>query len=136
VRGIKEPITEKEKNCTGWPEGCRKDIERDFGVFKSAWQCLARPFLHDLEDIADRVSCCLLLQNMLMTDRVIDCATYNFRQRYDLSCNLEEQDAVVDQPEDSAAIQNISDGEQKTGIGVANAQLSVQQFVCRADRFK
>jgi hypothetical protein len=45
VRGIKKPITEKEKKYTGWQEACRKDIERAFGVLKSTWQCLARPFL-------------------------------------------------------------------------------------------
>jgi hypothetical protein len=99
VRGIKEPITEKEKKYTAWQEASRKDIERAFDVLKSAWQCLARPFLlHDLEGIADRVSCCLLLHNILVTDRVMDSATYNFRQRYDPSCNFEEQDVGVDQP--------------------------------------
>jgi hypothetical protein len=40
ARGVKELITEKEKKYNGWPEACRKDIERAFGVLKSAWQCL------------------------------------------------------------------------------------------------
>jgi hypothetical protein len=51
------------------------------------------------------------------------------------SCNLEEQDVVVDQPTDLAYVQNSSEGEQHTGIGVANAPISVQQLVSRADRF-
>jgi hypothetical protein len=91
--------------------------------------------LHDLEDIADRVSCCLLLHNMLVTDRVMDSATFNFRQRYDPLCDLEEQDVVVNQPADLADVQNSNEGEQQTGIGVADAPLSVQQLVSRADRF-
>jgi ribosomal protein L32 len=82
VRGIKHPITEKEKRYTAWQEACRKDIERAFGVLKATWQCLERSILlHSLDDISERVACCLLLHNMIVTDRVMAGDGYNYRRR-------------------------------------------------------
>ena len=40
VKGIKEPITPKEKKYSGWQESSRKDVERAFGVIKRTWQIL------------------------------------------------------------------------------------------------
>ena len=40
VKGIKEPITPKEKKYSGWQESSRKDVERAFGVIKRTWQFL------------------------------------------------------------------------------------------------
>jgi hypothetical protein len=99
VKGIKEPISLLEKKYTSWQEGCRKDIERAFGVLKGTWQCLERPIhLQGLQEISEMVGCCLLLlHNMLVTDRVMTCDTYDYRQRYDPANRTEEQDFVVDQ---------------------------------------
>jgi Plant transposon protein len=137
VKGIKLPVTRKEKHYTAWQEASRKDIERAFGVLKCTWQCLGRPFLlQGLEEISDVVACCLLLHNMLVTDRVMASDTYNFRQRYDPSINIEEHGFVADQPADLAPVQNRMEGEQHTVFGVVNAPQQVQQLVTRADRFK
>jgi hypothetical protein len=43
VRGMKIPITEKEKLFTKWQEAVRKDVERLYGVLKGKWQFLAHP---------------------------------------------------------------------------------------------
>jgi len=62
VRGIKEPLTAEEKAFTKWQEAVRKDIERAYGVLKGRFQFLERPILlMDLNDIASRVSTCLVL---------------------------------------------------------------------------
>lgn len=138
VRGIKHPITQQEKKYTAWQEACRKDIERAFGVLKGAWQCLDRPFLlHHVADIADRVACCLLLHNILVTDRVMDGNSYNFRERYDPTHMIEEDvDGIeVQQPSDLRAVQAREEGEPVTVIGVGNLPSHVQQVVTKKERF-
>jgi hypothetical protein len=106
VRGIKVPATTEEKNYTSWQEGARKDVERAFGVLKSTWQqFLDRPMLlHDLKDISNRVVSCLLLHNMLVTDRVMQEASttyYNYRERYDPSVAAPDPfDDTVQKPAD------------------------------------
>jgi hypothetical protein len=79
VKGIKEPTTNIEKRYTAWQESCRKDVERAFGVLKGTWQFMNRPILlHNLTDLSLRVTCCIILHNILVSDRVMeDCrATY------------------------------------------------------------
>ena len=72
VKGMKEPITNIEKQFTSWQEGARKDIERAFGLLKNTWKVLARPFLIlNVADIGHRVTTCLLLHNVLVADRVM-----------------------------------------------------------------
>jgi hypothetical protein len=51
---------------------------------------------------------------MLLTDRVMFSETYDFRQRYDPSSNIEERDVIVDQPVDLVAVQNRNQEEQNT----------------------
>jgi hypothetical protein len=86
VRGIKVPSTREEKKYTLWQEGARNDVERAFGVLKNTWQFLDRLILlHDLKDISNRVVSCLLLHNILVTDRVMQVASvtyYNYPERY------------------------------------------------------
>jgi hypothetical protein len=154
VKGIKEPISAKEKKYTAWQEACRKDIERAFGVLKGTWQCLGRPiYLQGLQDISEMVATCLLLHNMLVTDRVMASKSYNFRQRYDPSNTGDEKVIMADSPtnmvgfenrtgvEQGCATANIgvserTEVEQQSVTGVASAPLQVQQLVTRADRFK
>jgi hypothetical protein len=80
VKGIKETISAKERKCisakerkfTGWQESTRKDVERVFGVLKHTWQFLNWPILlHDLPCITLRATTCIILHNILMTDRVM-----------------------------------------------------------------
>jgi hypothetical protein len=74
VRGIKEPLTAEEKAFKKWQEAVRKDIERGYaGVLKQKFQFLDRPILlMDLNDIASRVSTCLVLHGILVADRIMD----------------------------------------------------------------
>ena len=72
VKGMKEPVTTKEKVYTGWQEAVRKDIERAFGVLQSKFQVLQRPILlKKLKRIANKVASCMILHNMCVSDRVM-----------------------------------------------------------------
>ena len=72
VKAIKEPSTALEKLFSEWQEGGRKDVERGFGVLQLTFQFVARPIqLHCMEDIQNRVHCCIILHNMLVADRVM-----------------------------------------------------------------
>jgi hypothetical protein len=140
VRGIKVPATREEKNYTSWQEGARKDVERAFGVLKNTWKFLDRPILfHDLKDISNRVVCCLLLHNILVTDRVMQQAadTYNnYRERYDPSVGAPGPfDVEVLQPADLRCVQNAPAGERRAVIGINNAPPAVQAVMTRNDRF-
>jgi hypothetical protein len=127
VKGIKEPISLLEKKYTSWQEGCRKDIGRAFGVLKGTWQRLVRPIhLQGLQEISEMVGCCLLLHNMLVTDRVMTSDTYNFRQRHDPANRIEKHD-IFDLPTDIATFVKCNEGEPSRMNGVANAPLLAQR---------
>jgi hypothetical protein len=139
VRGIKVPATREEKKYTSWQEGARKDVERAFGVLKNIWQFLDRPILlHNLTDISNRVVTCLLLHNILVTDRVMKEASgsyYNYRERYDSSVGAPDPfDVEVQQPADLERVQNAPSGERRAVIGINNAPPTAA--VTRSDRFK
>jgi hypothetical protein len=141
VRGIKVPATRVEKKYTSWQEGARKDVERAFGVLKNTWQFLDRPILlYDLKDISNRVVSCLLLHNILVTDRVMQEASdtyYNNRERYDPSVGAPDPlECEVQQPADLQIMQNAPAGERRTVIEINNAPPTVQAAVTRSDRFK
>jgi hypothetical protein len=140
VRGIKVPATREEKKYTSWQEGARKDVERAFGVLKNTWQFLDRPILlHDLTDISNRVVTCLLLHNILVTDRVMKEASdsyYNYRERYDPSVGAPDPfDCEVQQPADLQIVQN-APVERRTVIGINNAPRTEQAAMTRSDRFE
>jgi Plant transposon protein len=139
VRGIKQPITQKQNKLHSVARGIRQDVERAFGVLKDTWQCLDTPFLlHSLDDISERVACCLLLHNMIVTDRVMAEDDYNYRKRYDPSHVLDEEEGFeVEQPPDLASVQRREEGETRaTEIGIANLPPNVQRLVTRAGRFR
>lgn len=115
VQGIKEPIYEDEKRFTRWQESARKDIERAFGILQSHWQILARPmqFWH-LEDIACQVSACLILHNMLISDRVMEDVNRKYDPAYGIHLFRNVLDAQnVEYPQD---LQPIPHGENMIGI--------------------
>ena len=136
VKGIKEPLSEEESKYTAWQEACRKDIERAFGVLKGKFQFMDRPIhLHRLEDIAMRVSCCLILHNILVSDRVMG----SVHERYSPAHSLEELDIEVGQPADLQAVQAGNAGNGTVvggGIGLTNAPPSVQRLFAKRDRFR
>ena len=98
-----------------WQEASRKDIERAFGNLQCQWQWVSNPIhLHQLNDIALRLASCIILHNMIVSDRVIGDinSTYNpaFTVMYDIEPNTVETNAV----------QNISEYTSTTGLGMLN----------------
>jgi hypothetical protein len=95
--------------------------------------------LHDLTDISNRVVSCLLLHNILVTDRVMQAASdtyYNYRERYDPSVGAPDPfDVEVQQSADLQIMQNAPAGERRTAIGINNAPPTVQAAMTRSDRF-
>jgi hypothetical protein len=80
VKPIPSPSGEDKSNYTEWQESSRKDIERAFGNLQSQWHWVRHPIhLHQLDDIARRLASCIILHNMLVSDRVMGDinATYN-----------------------------------------------------------
>jgi hypothetical protein len=97
-------------------------VERAFGVLKNTWQFLDRPILlHDLTVISNRVVTCLLLHNIIVTDRIIqEDADTNYN--YDpLVCAPDPFDCDVQQPVDLQVVQNAPAGERRTAIDINNA---------------
>jgi hypothetical protein len=108
VKSQKNPITTAQQRLAAWQEAVRKDIERAFDVFKGQWQVFARPLLlHHVAEIAYRASCCFILHNMNVSDRIMgDCRSY-----YHASAaidDMEEEEfnkSKVRQPDDLIEVQ-------------------------------
>ena len=140
VRGIKEPIGPRQEKFTSWQEGARKDIERAFGQLKGRWQFLERPIhLHKLEEIGNRVHCCLILHNMCVSDRIMQ----GPRERYSPASSLAECEMAISQPGDLVE-QQAKDGlnmqednpATNTTVGVRNLPAYVRNVVSRKERFQ
>ena len=148
VKGIKEPPTAELSNYTGWQEACRKDIERAFGVLKATWQFLQRPILmHSIMEINNRVTTCLILHNMLVSDRVMQ---NNYRTTYVPSHGTTLDNVIVPQPtyigmiqrlhtDDNTGVLNQNSGEEQgqspyTNVGVGHLTPSAQRSFLQ--RFK
>ena len=109
VKGMKQPITEEEKQYTSWQEGARKDIERASGILKGCWQFMARPILLlNLADVGRRVQTCLILHNILVCDRVMD----SIGDIYDPAYSYQDFSPVIQQPIDLEEVQQRSIGCQ------------------------
>ena len=140
VKGITNPSTKQKKKYTAWQEAVRKDIERAFGVLKGTWQFLARPIMGmNMEDIHAKVTCCIILHNILVSDRVMgDC-----RATYKPDHVLEEEEVTVQQPYDLREVQATYDlrtptRATTTTTAAVNSSLpaSVEQLMTRTERFK
>ncbi len=71
VKTFEEPIGERNKTFAIWQESSRKDIERAFGVLQRKFHVLVKPFeLWYATDISDVVETCILLHNMMVSERV------------------------------------------------------------------
>ena len=120
VKGFPEPVEDKEKPFTKWQESVRKDIERAFGVLQSKFKFVCSPILlFDLESLSRRLSTCLILHNMCVSERVMgDCTTrYNPHQ-----AQLGEDDQGDPLPGDLQAVVDRAavDPEDAGAIGVTN----------------
>jgi hypothetical protein len=71
AKTIEEPIVPNKRMYSRWQEGCRKDVERAFGVVRRKFQVLKRPlewwFLNDIKQI---VETCIILHNMMVEVRI------------------------------------------------------------------
>ena len=122
-----------EKVLTGWQEGARKDIERAFGHLQARFQFLARPInLHRLTDISNRVSTCVILHNMCVSDRVMD---GDVNARYNPAFDLLDARgaAEVVLPSDLAEVQGTveENASNTASIGLSNLGPDVQQLILR-----
>ena len=115
-----------ERVFAGWQEAARKDIERAFGVFQMKFQWVARPMLlHRLNDISNRMCCCVMLHNMCVSDRVMD---GDVSARHNPSHNVLNEDIIVEMPDDLAEVQGSSASTTST-IGIRNMAPHVQRLV-------
>jgi len=141
VHGIKEPANIQEKKYTKWQEGCRKDIERAFGVLQAEFQCMARPFQHINPDlIGERVATCLILHNMCVSDRVM----LDVHAQYNPSSSIvggintvDQEDAIVDQPDDLFMAQGGGTSQaNRATVGTNNCSVPEIRALTRAQRWK
>jgi len=69
VKSIKAPQVEKHKLYALNQEGCRKDIERAFGVLQSRFNIVRRPSrLWKRKSIGRIMKACVILHNMIVED--------------------------------------------------------------------
>ena len=103
VKSMTEPVFPRERTFSRWQESARKDIERAFGVLQGKFQYVQRPLMElRLDKIGRRMSTCLLLHNMCVSDRVMD---GDVRAWYDPSNSFDCPDTEVGQPDDLERVQ-------------------------------
>ena len=69
VKTVPRPRSAKEKHFASCQEGCRKDVERCFGILQARWAIVrgaARMF--DLESLRSIMMTCIILHNMIVED--------------------------------------------------------------------
>jgi hypothetical protein len=132
VHGIKEPTNKTQSKYTKWQEASRKDIERAFGVLQGKWQCIARP-MHtmDLHLVSRRMSACLILHNMCVSDRVME----DVYARYDPSYSVYENESAIEYPNDMNEHQNGIANNDRATIGTANADVPTLDMLTRRERW-
>jgi hypothetical protein len=90
----------------------------------------------DLKQISLRVSTCIILHNMLVSDRVMGQCGVVYNPSHILQENEDEVDHVH-QPEDLAAVQGGDpDCAGVSGVGIRNAPRAARDVVTRSGRFK
>jgi hypothetical protein len=135
VQGIKSPIGDEEKLYTAWQESARKDIERAFGVLKGQFQWVERPIhLHNLDQIGNRMTTCLLLHNICRSDYVMD---YNYRTRYNPANKITDDVSIaVAMPADMINYHTTVDIDTNM-IGIDNINPTpIEKLLTRDNRFK
>ena len=110
VKAIKQPITRQEVRFAAWQESARKDVERAFGILKSQWKFVEhRIYLLDLSKISLRMNRCLILHNVLDTNRVMGSCELLYDPAY--SIEVEEEIAVEDQNIDEGMDESVNYNE-------------------------
>ncbi|CAJ2670521.1 unnamed protein product [Trifolium pratense] len=69
VKSIRLPQSEPDKLFAKYQEGCRKDIERAFGVLQARFKIIREPArLWDIADLSIIMRSCIILHNMIVED--------------------------------------------------------------------
>jgi len=69
VKSIRLPQSEPDKLFAKHQEGCRKDIERAFGVLQARFKIIREPArLWDIADLGIIMRSCIILHNMIVED--------------------------------------------------------------------
>ncbi|XP_070666786.1 uncharacterized protein [Malus domestica] len=69
VKTMPHPYTEKEKHFVKCQEGCRKDVERCFGILQARWAIVrAAAIMFDVEALRYIMMTCIILHNMIVED--------------------------------------------------------------------
>jgi hypothetical protein len=103
-------------------------IYRAFGVLQGKFQIVAKPMNgHNLKQLSETVSCCLILHNMCVNDRVMG---GNPRTRYkpDVSVDAGE-DIPIEYPADNTIVARAS-------IGIREGNDEIQQLIVRRKEWK
>jgi len=134
VKGKKEPILPEEKIFSDWLASARKDIERAFGVLQLKFQVMARP-MHSftLEGCCDIASCCLILHNMCVSDRIMGDPKLRYRADHSLD---REVDEVIEYPEEFHTVaQALPDG-QRSRFGIQYGSELTQSVMIRRNEWE
>ena len=71
VKTMSEPMTVNHKRFAGWQESSRKDVERGFGVLQRKFHILVKDFEQwYIDDIKAIVECCIIMDNMMVEERL------------------------------------------------------------------
>ncbi|CAI8603959.1 unnamed protein product [Vicia faba] len=69
IKSIRLPQSEPDKLFAKYQEGCRKDIERAFGVLQARFKIIRKPAcLWDITNLALIMRSCIILHNMIVED--------------------------------------------------------------------
>ena len=133
VKPIKQPMVLKEKRYTAWQESARKAIERAFGILKEKFKWVENSIqLFDLQDISLRMSTCLILHNMCVSERIMGSCSLSYKPDYDIS-NLRQHE-IVEDPGDLPDFETFIPGGPTAVIGIERLSMEAQEWVLNRER--
>ena len=84
-------FVKQEVRFTAWQESTRNDVERIFGMLKSQWKFVEHKIhLLDLTKISLRMNTCLVLHNILVTNRVMR----SYKLVYDPAYSIDVEEEI------------------------------------------
>ena len=96
INTFNDPQDEKETLFASAQEGCRKDIERAFGVIVKKWQILQQPLrLWYVEDIKAVLDCCIIFHNMVVENKRNNYTINDWVQNQLVEHNLNNDDNLA-----------------------------------------
>lgn len=133
AKPIKQPMIWKEKRYTAWQEGARKSIERAFGILKEKFKWVENSIqLFDLQDISMRMSTCLILHNMCVSERIMGNPSLSYKADFNLT-NLRPHE-VVENPEDLEDFDSFIPGGPTAVIGIERLSMEAQEWILNREK--